>query len=217
METRLSCLWARHAPPGSAHLIIQMLNDPYFNDFFPVKWLKFSVYFCETFEWGTELWQFALFNSSADVFSLWTWFIWIWLHQQNVTSLIIHPFTIAPCSSQSSCDFMNVWLFFTCVLFMSSPGGAGLHVQSDRGDRSSDDAQGLRYSRMGGQLGSHHISRVHEVLQRCLSRGNSALAVKPETNIETSAQMGASAETDYIVTHAQAERSVKKLGLICFL
>lgn len=100
---------------------------------------------------------------------------------------------------------------------MSSPGGAGLHVQSDRGDRSSDDAQGFRYSWMGGQLGSHHISRVHEVLQRCSSRGNSALAVKPETNIETSAQMGASAETDYIVTHAQAERSVKKLGLICFL
>lgn len=67
---------------------------------------------------------------------------------------------------------------------MSSPGGAGLHVQSDCGDRSSDDAQGLRYSRMGGQLGPHHVSRVHEVLQRCSSRGNSALAVKAETNVE---------------------------------
>lgn len=76
-------------------------------------------------------------------------------------------------------------LFFTYVPFMCSPGGAGLHVQSDRGDRSSDDAQGLCYSWMGGQLGSHHISRVHEVLQRCSSRGNSALAVKPETSVET--------------------------------
>lgn len=86
---------------------------------------------------------------------------------------------------------------------MSSPGGAGLHVQSDRGDRSSDDAQGLRYGRMGGQLGSHHFSRVHEVLQRRSSRGNSALAVKPETNLKISAQMGAGPESDYKVTCAQ--------------
>lgn len=89
---------------------------------------------------------------------------------------------------------------------MSSPGGAGLHVQSDRGDRSSDDAQGLRYSRMGGQLGSHHISRVHEVLQCCSA----------ETNVETSAQMGASPESGYKVTHAQTEKAVKMLGLLCF-
>lgn len=101
--------------------------------------------------------------------------------------------------------------------FMSSPGGAGLHVQSDRGDRSSDDAQGLRYSWMGGQPGSHHISRVHEVLQRCSTHGNSALAVKPETNIELKHKHKWEPVLSLTkVTHVQTENAVKKLGLLCF-
>lgn len=46
---------------------------------------------------------------------------------------------------------------------VSSPGGAGVHVQPDCGDRSSDDAQSLRSSRVGGQLGPHHLFRIYEV------------------------------------------------------
>uniref|UniRef100_A0A8P4GN70 Amino acid transporter transmembrane domain-containing protein n=1 Tax=Dicentrarchus labrax TaxID=13489 RepID=A0A8P4GN70_DICLA len=49
------------------------------------------------------------------------------------------------------------------MLLVSSPGGAGVHVQSDRGNRSSDDAQSLRYSRLGGQLVTPHLLRVHEL------------------------------------------------------
>lgn len=49
------------------------------------------------------------------------------------------------------------------LISLSSPGGAGVHVQSDRGNRSLDDAQSLRYSRLGGQLIAHLLFRIHEV------------------------------------------------------
>lgn len=49
------------------------------------------------------------------------------------------------------------------TLLVSTPGGAGVHVQPDCGNRSSDNAQSLRYSRMGGQLGAHHVFGIHEV------------------------------------------------------
>lgn len=44
-----------------------------------------------------------------------------------------------------------------------SPGGAGVHVQPDCGNRSSDDAPGLRHGRLGGEPGAHHLPGIHEV------------------------------------------------------
>lgn len=125
-----------------------------------------------------ELWQFALFNSLTDVFTLWTQFIWTCLHQRDLkpdyillvkqevfSHLVFHK--LAWSSSYYFCDLTNICPFFPPVsLLMISLGGFGLHVQSHRGNRSSDDAQGLRYSRMGGQLSSHHLFRIHEVPRR---------------------------------------------------
>lgn len=66
--------------------------------------------------------------------------------------------------------FDKRWSLFSPVsLVMIALGGAGLHVQSHRGNGSSDNAQGLRYSRMGGQLSSHHLFRIHEVPRRSSS------------------------------------------------
>lgn len=58
---------------------------------------------------------------------------------------------------------LSLALAMPMSLFVLPVGGAGLHVQSDRGDRSSDHAPGLRYSWMGGQLGAHHLLGIHEV------------------------------------------------------
>lgn len=44
-----------------------------------------------------------------------------------------------------------------------SLGGAGVHVQPDRWNRSSDDAPGLRHGRLGGEPGAHHLPGIHEV------------------------------------------------------
>lgn len=46
---------------------------------------------------------------------------------------------------------------------LSSLGGAGVHVQPDRGHRSSDHAPGLRHGRLGGEPGAHHLPGIHEV------------------------------------------------------
>ncbi len=52
---------------------------------------------------------------------------------------------------------------FTFITLMSCPGGAGVYVQSDCGNRSSDDAQSLRHSWLGGQHSAHLLFRIHEV------------------------------------------------------
>lgn len=44
-----------------------------------------------------------------------------------------------------------------------SLGGAGVHVQPDCRNRSSDDAPGLRHGRLGGEPGAHHLPGIHEV------------------------------------------------------
>lgn len=46
---------------------------------------------------------------------------------------------------------------------MSPLGGAGVHVQPDCGNRSSDDAPSIRRRRLGGQLVAHLLPGVHEV------------------------------------------------------
>lgn len=54
-------------------------------------------------------------------------------------------------------------MFHLTILLMSSIGGLGVHVQSDCGDRSSDNAQSLRHSWLGGQLSANLFFRIHEV------------------------------------------------------
>lgn len=49
------------------------------------------------------------------------------------------------------------------ILLVSSIGGVGVHVQSDCGDGSSDDAQSLCRSWLGGQLSANLLFRIHEV------------------------------------------------------
>lgn len=114
------------------------------------------------------------------------------------TSLIIDPSTIAPCSSQSSCDFTIVWLFFTCLhqvglvyMFNLIVGTGALTMPR-------------AFATAGWVVSLALITFLG--FMRYSSRGNSALAVKPETNVETSAQMGASAESDYKVTRAITEK-----------
>lgn len=48
-------------------------------------------------------------------------------------------------------------------LKLLSLGGAGVHVQPDCWNRSSDDAPGLRHGRLGGEPGAHHLPGIHEV------------------------------------------------------
>lgn len=56
-----------------------------------------------------------------------------------------------------------MFMLLPSVVLVSWSGGAGVHVQPDCGNRSSDDAQSLRHSRLGGQLGSHFLFRIYEV------------------------------------------------------
>lgn len=78
---------------------------------------------------------------------------------------------------------------------MSSPGGAGVYVQSDCGNRSADDAQSLRYSRLGGQHRTHLLFRIYEVslvservtYLSSFSISNIALSVRRTTAETTSA------------------------------
>lgn len=64
---------------------------------------------------------------------------------------------------------------YRCPLFCA--GGAGVHVQPDRRNRSSDDAQSLRSCRLGGQLSAHHLFRIHEVSLYYINRINEQFVV----------------------------------------
>lgn len=104
-------------------------------------------------------------------------------------------------------------------VFTSSPGGAGLHVQPDRGDRSSDDAQGLRYSWMGGQHSSHHIPRIHEVPQRCYSTcSHQSSAVKPQlTTVKLKLTHKHKVQDYKTFPHVQKLKNQSVIYLICFV
>ena len=62
-----------------------------------------------------------------------------------------------------SCHVTVGHVFMPPISLMSSPGGAGVYVQPHCGNWSSDDAQSLRYGRLGGQHITPLLFRIYEV------------------------------------------------------